>query len=100
MQIFYVDHLISGKTSYGHIHTWSENDPNINSYGKKNLGGTQFYFAFKSSVMSQGCWKMPLLTLESGGKWVVNAFSSFEQKRLILYRKYREIVNFSSFSTF
>jgi len=43
---------------------------------------------------------MPLLTLESGGKWVVNAFSSFEQKRLILYRKYREIVNFSSFSTF
>ena len=53
---------------------------------KKILGGTQFYFAFKSSVMSQGCWKMPLLTLEIGGKWVVNVFSSFEQKRLILYR--------------
>ena len=31
--------LMSKEAVYGHIHTRSENDPNINSYGKKNLGG-------------------------------------------------------------
>ena len=64
-------------TMIGHIHTRSENDPNINSYGKKNLGGAQFNFAFKSSVMLLGCWKTSLLSIKIGGKWVVNEFSSF-----------------------
>ena len=50
--------------------------------GRKILGGTYFYFAFKSSVMSQGCQKMPFLTREIGGKWVVNMFSSFLPKGL------------------
>ena len=37
--------------SIGYIRTRSENDPNINSYGKKNLGGTPFLFSFLREVI-------------------------------------------------
>ena len=67
---------------------------------EKSRVGPHFNFAFKSSVMLLGCWKTSLLSIKIGGKWVVNVFSSFLQKRLILYRKYREIMIFSSFSRF
>ena len=72
---------MSKEAVYGHIHTRSENDPNINSYDKKNLGGGQFNFAFKSFVMLLGCWKTSLLSIKIGGNWVVNVFSSFLQKK-------------------
>ena len=67
---------------------------------EKSRVGPHFNFAFKSFVMLLGCWKTSLLSIKIWGKWVVNVFSSFLQKRLILYRKYREIMIFSSFSRF
>ena len=68
----------------GHIH----GSPNYKCLkAEKSWGGGNFSFAFKSSLMTQGCGKISFLHKKIRPKWVVNVFFDFFKFSIKMYRE-------------